>query len=476
MTSLCGFAHFFISSAPFRISAKSSVTKPSSTFCVPMDPSPNNPTLRRELGLLALIAYGVGDILGAGIYALVGKIAGVAGSGSWVAFAIALAIASLTALSYAELGSRYPRSGGEAHFCQEAFRFPSVSLLIGWLVLCSGVVSLATVSRAFAGYLLGLFSATPAVSAETMLIFLMLVVLGGINFWGIRQSSRTNIVCTIVEASGLLLVIIVGLMFFSRGTTQVAAPHGPVTSDWPSWFAISQGAALAFFAFIGFEDMVNVAEEVKEPERNLPLAIMAALLISGSVYIVVVWIATTVVPVAELAASQAPLLEVVRRAAPQIPPWSFATIALFAVANTGLLNFIMASRLLYGMAQQRLLPSWLGQVHATTRTPHYAIATVFAAALALAVSGTLVYLAGTTSVLLLLVFAAINLALVVVKRRDATAQQKFHVPLLVPITGAAASLLLIGFLPGASLLTATILIALGLVVVIVQGSRRRAKN
>ena len=445
---------------------------------VAVDDQPNKPTLRRELGLLALIAYGVGYILGAGIYVLVGKIAGVAGSGSWVAFAIALGIASLTALSYAELGGRYPRSGGEAHFCQEAFRSPPVSLLIGWLVLCSGVVSLATVSRAFAGYLTDLFSVQPTVSVEIILILLLLALLGGINYWGIRQSSRANIVCTVVEASGLMLVIIVGLMFLVRGQVaeaQVAAGHNPATVGWPSWFAISQGAALAFFAFIGFEDMVNVAEEVKDPKRNLPRAIMAALVISGSVYIVVVWVATFVVPAAELAVSQAPLLEVVRRAAPKIPPWSFATIALFAVANTGLLNFIMASRLLYGMAQQRLLPSWLGKVSATTGTPHLAIATVFTAALVLAVSGTLVYLAGTTSVLLLLVFAAVNLALVVVKRRNVGEHRGFKAPVLVPIIGACASLVLIGFLPRASLLTATILIATGFVVVVTQAIRRRAE-
>jgi amino acid transporter len=179
--------------------------------------------------------------------------------------------------------------------------------------------------------------------------------------------------------------------------------------------------------------------------------------------------------VAELAASDAPLLEVVRRAAPKIPPWTFATIALFAVANTGLLNFIMASRLLYGMAQQRLLPSWLGHVHTTTRTPHWAIATIFAAALTLAVSGTIVYLAGTTSVLLLLVFASVNLALIAVKRRGAGEHHGFKVPMLVPITGASASVVLIGFLPRTSLLTATILIAAGLAVAVTQTIRRRTE-
>ncbi len=218
--------------------------------------------------------------------------------------------------------------------------------------------------------------------------------------------------------------------------------------------------------------MVNVAEEVKQPERNLPIAIMAALMISGSVYIVVVWVATAVVPPAELGASEAPLLEVVRRAAPGIPPSLFATIALFAVANTGLLNFIMASRLLHGMSQQHLLPAWLGHVHAATGTPHWAIVTVFVAALALATSGTIVFLAGTTSVLLLLVFFVVNLALVFVKRGDAPNRQGFCVPMVIPLSGALASVALIGFLPRASLLRASILISVGLAIVAMQAMKK----
>ena len=435
-----------------------------------------NTSLRRELGLFALIAYGVGDILGAGIYALVGEIAGIAGTASWVAFGIALFVAALTALSYAELGSRFPRSGGESYFCLQAYQSPSLALLVGWLVLCSGIVSLATVSRAFVGYVSELFGETPSTVAEFTAILLFLIVLGGINFWGIQQSSKTNVLCTAVEASGLLLVIAVGITFLAANAGAKEANVVVERAAWPAWTSIGQGAAVAFFAFIGFEDMVNVAEEVRSPERNLPIAIIVALLLAGAVYVAVVWVATAVVPPADLAASQAPMLAVVQRAAPAIPAWSFTIVALFAVANTGLLNFIMASRLLYGMAQQGLVFDWLSHVHTRTSTPHWSIAIVFIGALTLAVSGTLVYLAGTTSVLLLTVFLSVNLSLVSIKHRDSTTRRAFQIPIVVPILAAAASGMLIAFVPPTSLLSAAIVFAMGVLLVVVRRMRHAENN
>lgn len=427
--------------------------------------------LRRSLGFWALVVYGVGDILGAGIYALVGKIAGIAGNASWIAFGVALGTAAFTALSYAELGSRFPKSGGESQFCQQAFRSPGLSLLIGWLVFCSGIVSMAAVSHAFSGYLLGaLPGAHQVFSYVVMVVFLL--VLSGINFWGIRQSSMANIACTIVETSGLLLVMIVGTLFLLNDagstppvTESVEAVEGP-------WWLITQGAALAFFAFIGFEDMVNVAEEVTSPERVLPAAILIALAIAGVVYVIVAYIATSVVPAAQLAASEAPLLEVVHRAAPRFPRWIFSLIALFAVANTGLLNCIMGSRLLYGMSEQGLLPAGLRRIHPRTQTPIWAIVAILIAATALALSGSLVYLAGTTSVLLLTVFATVNVSLVVVKMRETKPAKTFRVPLAVPLIGVVTSLCLIVFLPGRSLLTALGIVAAGLLLVLIRFFRR----
>ena len=425
--------------------------------------------LRRSLGFWALVFYGVGDILGAGIYALVGKVAGVAGSASWAAFGVALVVAGLTALTYAELGGRFPRSAGESFFTEQAFGRPALSLLVGWIVLSSGILSLATVSVAFGGYMTGLVPGLP----PSATVAGILLLLAAINFRGMRESSTTNIIATMVELTGLLIVIVAGALFLGRSpdagivqTIEVGRAVG--------WTEIASGAALGFFAFIGFEDMVNVAEEVKDPERNMPRAILIALCVTGVVYLLVVLVATSVVAPDELAASEAPLLSVVQRATEVVPDRLFTLIALFAVANTGLLNFIMASRLIYGMSRQGLLPTGLGTVHPRRRTPHLAVLTVLAVALALALSGTLTYLAGTTSLLLLLVFFTVNTSLVVIRRRKGSTSRTFCAPRWVPLIGALSCLGLMPFVPRGSLLTAGIIVALGAGLVVLHSRRSDA--
>jgi len=430
---------------------------------------PPDPQLRRSLGFWALVFYGVGDILGAGIYALVGKVAGVAGSASWAAFGIALFVAGLTALTYAELGGRFPRSAGESFFTEQAFRRPGLALLVGWVVLCSGILSLATVSVAFGGYMSGLLPGLP----PSVTIVGILLLLAAINFRGMRESSTTNIIATMVELTGLLIVIVAGALFLGRDSSSGIA-QTIESGRSVGWTEIASGAALGFFAFIGFEDMVNVAEEVKDPERNMPRAILLALCVTGAVYLVVVLVATSVVAPAVLAESEAPLLSVVQRATDVVPDRLFTLIALFAVANTGLLNFIMGSRLIYGMSRQGLLPAALGKVHPRRRTPHLAILTVLGVALALALSGTLSYLAGTTSLLLLLVFFTVNVSLVRIKRRDRDAIRTFCAPRLVPIVGALSCLGLMPFVPRGSLLTAGIILALGVGLVAHRGRMRAA--
>jgi len=334
-------------------------------ICYELDVN-TQPGLRRSLGFWALVVYGVGDILGAGIYALVGKVAGMAGHASWISFLMALVVATFTALTYAELGGRFPKSAGESWFAEQAFGSKRFALGVGWVVLCSGVLSLATMSLAFAGYLTGMVPGVPSF----FVVVAILALLAFINFRGLRESSAANILATTIELAGLLIVVVVGAVFLARTGTadpaQLAAPAPP-----PTWCSIAQGGALAFFAFIGFEDMIKVAEEVEDPERNMPRAILLSLLITGVGYLIVVVIATRVVEPSALARSDAPLLTVVERAEPRIPHSLFGLIALFAVANTALLNFVMGSRLLYGMARQGPLPSWLGTVHRTRRTPHW---------------------------------------------------------------------------------------------------------
>jgi len=431
---------------------------------------PSTPELRRSLGLWALIFYGVGDILGAGIYALVGKVAGVAGAASWAAFAVALFVAGLTALTYAELGGRFPRSAGESFFAQQAFGRPGLALVVGWVVLCSGILSLATVSVAFGGYMSGLVPSLPPKAATAGILLL----LGAINVRGMRESSTANVVATMVELTGLLIVIVVGAMFLG-GSSEASITRTLSESADVSWTGIAQGAALGFFAFIGFEDMVNVAEEVKDPERNMPRAILTALAVAGILYLLVVIISTSVVSPAELSDSNAPLLAVVQRSTTAVPTELFSLIALFAVANTGLLNFIMGSRLIYGMSRQGLLPEVLGRVHPRRRTPHVAILAVFAVAAPLALSGTLTYLAGTTSLLLLLVFLTVHASLGAIKLRADSPIRTFCAPRWVPLLGAASCLALMPFVPRDSILTAAVIIAFGMMLVAVRRRQERGQ-
>ncbi|HEY9893876.1 MAG TPA: amino acid permease [Candidatus Sericytochromatia bacterium] len=419
-------------------------------------------SLKRVFNLPTLVIYGVGDILGAGIYAVVGKIAGLSGALVWASFLVAMSVAALTALSYAELGSRLPFSGGVAVFVHRAFRTEWLSVIVGWLMFCTCIVSMATISKAFAGYL---FKFAP-IFPEWLVILALFCGLAFINFRGMQESSSLNIFCTTLEVSGLLVVIVVSTLFIIGGaSTAVTAPA--ISGETVGWIAILQGAALAFYAFIGFEDIVNVAEEVKNPERNVPRAVLLSLGIAGVVYVLVSWLATQVLNPAALSASGAPLLEVVQRAQPNFPGVIFTFIALFAVLNTALLNFITASRLLFGMSRDGLLPAWFSKLHATRATPYRTIIVILPIVIFLALSGSLQFLAGTTATLILAMFCLVNLSLLVIKRREGNADG-FQVPAIIPVLAFLSNLVLIAFASKESHLLATAFVGVGFILVFVR--------
>ena len=422
-------------------------------------------SLKQVFGLKTLVVYGVGDILGAGIYAVVGKIAGVSGSLVWLSFLCSMVVAALTALSYASLGSRFPKSGGVAYFVQKAFNTDWLSLLVGWLMFSTCIVSMATLSKAFAGYLTTFAPGIP----PWLMVIALFAVLAFVNFRGMEESSALNIFCTFLEVSGLLLVIIVSTLFLSSGadanTTATAA--APLNQPGSVWVSVLQGAALAFYAFIGFEDMVNVSEEVKNPERTVPASILLALSIAGVFYILVAWLATQVLSPAELTASQAPLLDVVKRAQPNFPSVFFTLIALFAVLNTALLNFVTASRLLFGMAREGLLPAWLGKLHPRRATPYRTIFVILPVVIVLALSGTLQFLAGTTATLILLMFCLVNLSLLVIKRKEPR-NEGFQVHSLVPFLALISNITLMAFADRSSHTLAAAFIGIGLILVLVH--------
>lgn len=404
-------------------------------------------TLARALGLGALVVYGVGDMLGSGIYALVGRAAGVMGNAMWLAFAVSMVAAVLTGLSYAALGSRYPRAAGAAYVVHRAFGRGWLSYGVGLAVLASGLTSMATQTRAFSGYVRGL--APEWAPAAVMVGFVVALTL--VNGWGIRESARFNLVCTLVEAGGLVLVVWVGARFV--GTVDYLEMAG----GWDAGRLMS-GAVLTFYAFIGFEDMINVTEEVREPQRVFPWAVVWALGIVTVIYVAVSLVVVSVVPAAELAASSQPLVLVVQRALPGFPPVVFSLVALFAIANTALVNYIMGSRLMYGMACQGLLPGWLAWVEPRRRTPLRAIGVMMVLVLMLVAAGNLAELASATSALLLAVFALVHVSVLVLQRRAGEPSGGWRLPVWVPVVGLGVCAVLLAHVRGRALGIAAVLL------------------
>lgn len=409
-------------------------------------PTTDDPVLARTIGLTALVIYGVGDMIGSGIYGTVGKAAAQLGNAVWLGFVVAMVAALLTGLSYACLASRYPRAGGAAYVTQRAFNWPFLSYTIGLMVAASGLTSMATQTNVFANNLQAMLGGPWLLMAG-----LFLGVMTLINLWGIRQSMWTNIVCTTVEVGGLLFVIAVGIRYWGSvdyfetpGAT--VDPQGNILHHGLGFSMLLTGAVLTFFSFIGFEDILNVAEEVKEPRHTMPWGILLALCVATVLYIGIAVTAVSVVDYRELATAPSPLSKVTGRAAPWLHPRVFDYITMFAVANTMLINYIMGSRLLYGMARQGLLPAVLGRVHATRRTPHIAIMTLLIVVMVLAVSGGkdgVGNLASATGLLLLVSFLVVNSALVVLKLRPNEPPGAFEVPVFVPVLGVLVNAALV---------------------------------
>lgn len=389
-------------------------------------------SLRRALSLPLIILYGVGTTVGAGIYVLVGEVAAVAGAAAPISFLVAAILAGLSAFSFAELCGRYPMSAGEALYVKTAFRHTGVSTAIGMLVMVAGTISAATVIRGSVGYL-NEFVAVPAVPT----VIALTALLGVVAAWGIAEAATAAAAMTLVELGGLGLVIWVGSPALSD--LPVVLPTIIPAWDWGPAVAILAGSVVAFFAFIGFEDMVNVAEEVKNPRRNMPIAIVVTLAITTLLYLIVTLIAVVALPLGVLAGTDAPLARVLERGfagAPQI----ISAISLIAIANGALIQMIMGSRVLYGLGRSRQLPAFLAIVNRRTRTPLYATGLVVAVVGTLAATLPLLSLAKAASLAILVVFATVDLALVLIKRRKRNGpNDSFAVPMAVPLLGFIAS-------------------------------------
>ena len=399
----------------------------------PQGAGSGEPTLRRSIGLWQMMLYGAGSMLGAGIYGLLGVVASEMGSAIWLAFALSMVAAGLTGLSYASLGSRYPRAGGAAYITHRAYRRTLLTHVVGLSVACSGFTSIAAGARVVGQNLqaLPLFSGL----APGTLAFIYLVFVGILVYRGIRESIWANVVFTLVEAAGLVFVVAVCMRFWGSANL-LEFPSGPGTESGLPLIFLINGIVLTFYSFLGFEDAINVAEELKNPRRDMPLGLVLALALTVLLYMGVSVSAVSVMPWQELAQADAPLAAVVERAAPWVPAGMFIAITIFAVANTGLINYVTASRLLYGMARDGQLPSALAKVHPERRTPHVAVALIFAVIVLLILSGDISQLASATVLLLLLVFSAVNAALVILKLRPGEPEGAFELPIAVPALGA----------------------------------------
>ncbi len=448
----------------------------------------DQPELRRVMGPGLLLLFIVGDILGTGVYALTGDVAAEVGGAAWLPFLVAFAVATVTALSYLELVTKYPQAAGAALYTHKAFGLHFVTFLVAFTVMSSGITSASTASRAFGANLAAGFKIDDSAGTITIIALCFMLLVAAVNFRGVGESVKANVVLTLVELSGLLLVILIGFYAMAGGDadfSRVVAFDTP--QDKNVFVAVTTATSLAFFAMVGFEDSVNMAEETRDPVRIFPKMMLTGLGITGLVYVLVSICAVALVPIGALEASETPLLEVVRAGAPGLPmDQLFPFITMFAVANSALINMLMASRLLYGMAKQAVLPPSLGRVHPGRRTPWVAIVftTLLAFGLILGIGfvseDATTTLGGTTALLLLGAFTVVNIAVLVLRRDDrpgpdtpaydptgpAPRREHFRSPFMLPVVGVLSCAYLVTPLSGrdsAQYKVAAVLLVIGVV-------------
>jgi amino acid transporter len=391
--------------------------------------------LRRRLGLPLLVLYGTGITVGAGIYVLIGAVAGYAGVYAPWSFVLAAVAMAFTVASYAELSTRFPVSAGEAAYVKAAFQSRLLARLTGLLTIAIGVVCSSAVAVGSAGYIQEFIDLPQGV-----IVVAVIVVLGAIASWGILESVLLASIFTLIEVGGLLAIIVAA----AHADLPILSPLvQPLPLEAATLSGIAFASLLAFFAFVGFEDLANVVEEAKAPHRNIPRAMVLTLLISTVLYVAVVGIAVSAVPAHLLASSPAPLSLVFRQVA-GVSPATISAIAIVATLNTILAQMTMAARVIYGMARQGDLPAVAGHVHPRTATPVFATVLIVVLVSVLALTISFERLAETTSLATLVVFALVNLALLRLRHRRVQSNgPHVSVPVWVPAAGLATCLAMI---------------------------------
>ena len=399
--------------------------------------SPGEEKLRRRLTLPLLILYGLGVTVGAGIYVLVGTTAAHAGAYAPVAFLAAAIVVSFTGFSYAELSARFPVSAGEAAYVRAGLRSKQLALLVGLLVASVGIISSAAIMVGASAYLQDLTHVD-----SRILTFVIALGLGGVAILGVLESVAMAAVFTVLEIIGLLLVLGYGITHHAEIVTELHQLIPPI--DGEAWLGIGAATLLAFFAFVGFEDLANIAEEAIDPDRNMPKAIVWTLVLATLLYLAVVSVVVLSVPIDSLSQSAAPLNLMFTDASPALRG-SFNLIASVATLNGVLIQMIMSSRVIYGLSRQNQLPKQLGYVHPKMKTPVMSTCLVVTIVLVLSMFIDIERLATLTSQVALAIFAIVNLSLIFLKRREDHRGAGFQVPMIVPISGLISCIGLFAF-------------------------------
>ncbi|NCF21569.1 MAG: amino acid permease [Nitrosopumilaceae archaeon] len=391
-------------------------------------------SLSRHIGLFHLTMYGVGLILGAGIYVLIGEAAGFAGNALWISFILGAIVASFAGLSYSELTSLFPRAAAEYVFVKEGFRSNFIGFLVGWLTILTSIIVAATVALGFGGYVEELTNIPIIISA-----LIILGVLSLVNFIGIKESAWANTIFAIVTIIGLAIIIVVGFSFPLE--SEINYFENPFGVN-----GIILAFILVFFAFIGFEDIANVAEEVKRPQRTMPRGIMLSVLITTIIYILVSLASIRIVGWEQLAESSAPLAFVAEQRLGEQGHFILSIIALFATASTILITLVAGARIFYGMARDGSLPSKLGLIHKKTKTPWIAVILILVAAIGFSFIGDIVIIANIVVFAVVVTFAMINLAVILLRYVKPDQERPYKVPVnigkfpVLPLFGLGATI------------------------------------
>ncbi len=422
------------------------------------------PSLKRELGIAEVTLAGVGIILGAGIYALLGTAAGMAGNAVWLSFIISAIVALFTCLSYAELASMFPDASAEYEYTLRAFG-KRAAFVIGWLIIFSGIIGASTVAIGFAGYLGALLPLSDVAGAIGIIFILSLILI-----YGVRESTLLASVFTLVEAGGLVLIIIAGIPYLGRADYfLMPAGTGGVLS----------AAALVFFAYMGFEEMVKFSEEVRDPERVVPKALVLAISISIILYVLVAVSCVSVVGWEALSSSPAPFVTVANAAWGTDASLAFLVIALFATSNTVLLMLLAASRISYGMSRSKALPGPLAYIHPRLRTPLISIIVVGALSMLFTFFENIGFVANITNFLLFITFIVINATVILLRYRMPGYNPRFRVPVspaglpVLPVLGILTCFFLILQLEADVIAAGAGVLLAGIIIVVVMEKRKK---